>query len=251
METDRLSQGWGGAGGGNRHHSLSEKKPPPGAGSGAAHPSHRSRPSATVARLTIPRLRHQHRTVRYCRGCLLPGPRPSRTGDTRHQSPRRAVALPVRELLRQRRLASLRHPRSQPLPVDRTTHPPGRTTDQRQHCPHPTVQTARKNRQPRTKTDPAPTHPMAMGQHLPHRPSQRPPPTATLLTPHTPHQTNHQQNVSHRFRSSPRAPDPPEHPKKPAEPRQNLTHPHKTTPRHTPQPQNPHITTTAHPKRWI
>ena len=85
----------------------------------------------TVARLAIPRLRHQHRTVRCCRGCLLPGPCPSRTGDTRHQSPRRAVALPVRELLRQRRLASLRHPRSQPLPVDRTTHPPGRTTNQR------------------------------------------------------------------------------------------------------------------------
>ncbi len=151
---------------------------------------------------------------------------------------------PVWELLRQRRLAFLRHPCSQPLPMDRT---PGRTTNQRQHRPHPTVHTARKDRKPRTKTDPAPSHPMAMGQHLPHREllRRRPQPTATLLTPaHSP-PNKPSANVSHRFRTSPHAPDPTEHPNKPAEPRQNLTHPHKTTPRHTPQPQKrPH-----HPDR--
>ncbi len=97
---------------------------------------------------------------------LSPGPCPSRTGYTGHQTARRVVPLPVWELLRQRRLAFLRHPCSQPLPMDRTTHPPGRTTNQRQHRPHPTVHTARKDRKPRTKTDPAPSHPMAMGQHL-------------------------------------------------------------------------------------
>ncbi len=88
---------------------------------------------ATVARLAIPRLGHQHRTVRLLQAdAYLPGPRPHVELAIRDiKAPRRTVALPVRELLRQRRLASLRHPCSQPLPVDRTTHPPGRTTDQR------------------------------------------------------------------------------------------------------------------------
>ena len=190
-------------------------------------------------------VRHQHQTTGRTSRCLSPGPCPHGVGHTRPQTPRRVVPLPVWELLRQRRLAFLRHPCSQPLPMDRTPHPPGRTTNQRQHRPHPTVHTARKDRKPRTKTDPAPSHPMAMGQHLPHRPGRRPQPTATLLTPaHSP-PNKPSANVSHRFRTSPHAPDPTEHPNKPAEPRQNLTHPHKTTPRHTPQPQKrPH-----HPDR--
>ena len=213
--------------------------------------SRRSHPGATVARLAIPRLRHQHQTTGRTSRCLSPGPCPHGVSHTRHQTPRRAVPLPVWELLRQRRLAFLRRPCSQPLPVDRTPHPPDRTTHQRTHCPHPLVQTARKDRESRTKTDPAPSHPMAMGQHLPHHPGRHPQPAATLLTRHTPQQTNHQQNVPHRFRSSPRAPDPTEHPNKPAEPRQNLTHPHKTTPAAPDNPKNAHITPLGHPHRWI
>ena len=50
--------------------------------------------------------------------------------------------------------------------VEHHTRPMGRLTNAK-HRPHPPVHTARKDREPRTKTDPAPPHPMAMGQHLP------------------------------------------------------------------------------------
>ena len=152
-----------------------------GAGGGAPHPADRSHPSATVARLAIPRLRHQHRTVPCRSRRLPPGPCPSGVGDTRHQSPRRSLALPVGELLRQRRLAGLHGTCSQPLQMDRTPHQPGRTTNQREHRPHPTVSPPRQDREPRRQTDTPPTRQMALGRHLPHHPRQHPQPPPTLL----------------------------------------------------------------------
>ena len=150
-------------------------------GPGAPHPADRSHPSATVARLAIPRLRHQHQTVPCRSRRLPPGPCPSGVGHTRHQSPRRSLALPVWELLRQRRLAGLHGTGSQPLQMDRTPHQPGRTTNQREHRPHPTVSPPRQDREPRRKTDTPPTRQMAMGRHLPHHPRQHPQPPPTLL----------------------------------------------------------------------
>ena len=43
--------------------SLLLREPSPGAGGGTPHQSRRSHPGATVARLAIPRLRHQHQTT--------------------------------------------------------------------------------------------------------------------------------------------------------------------------------------------
>ena len=150
-------------------------------GGGAPHPADRSHPSATVARLAIPRLRHQHQTVPCRSRRLPPGPCPSGVGHTRHQSPRRSLALPVWELLRQRRLAGLHGTCSQPLQMDRTPHQPGRTTNQREHRPHPSLLPPRQDREPRRQTDTPPTRQMAMGRHLPHHPRQHPQPPPTLL----------------------------------------------------------------------
>ena len=129
METHRLYPRRRNASGGDRILCLQEKEPSPGAGGGTPHPSHRSHPGATVARPATPRLRHQHQTTGRTSRCLSPGPCPHGVGHTRHQEPRRAVPLPIRELLRQRRLAFLRHPCSQPLPMDNTPHPPSRNQD--------------------------------------------------------------------------------------------------------------------------
>ena len=251
METHRLSRRRRSAGGRDRILCLQEREPSPGADGGAPHPTDRSCPGATVARLAIPCLRHQHRTLPHKGRHLPPGPCPRGVGHTGPQSPCRALALPFWELLRQRRLAGLRHPGSQPVPVGGTPHPPGRTTNQRQHCPHPLVHTARKDRESRTKTDPAPSHPMALGRHLPHRSRRYPQPAATLLTRPTPQQTNHRKTSPIGSARPSTLRTPPDAPNKPAEPPRNLTHPQKTTPRRSPQLRNAHITTTRTPNRWI
>ena len=83
---------------------------------------------------------------------LSPGTCPHGVGNTRPQTACRSFALPLRELLRHPRLAFLRHPGSQPLPVDRTPHPPDGTTNQRKtpsapacsHCPQRIVNHRRK-----------------------------------------------------------------------------------------------------------
>ncbi len=131
--------------------------------------------------LTGPRIRHQHRTVPCRSGRLPPGPCPSGVGHPGHQSPRRSLTLPVWELLRQRRLAGLHGTGSQPLQMDRTPHQPGRTTNQREHRPHPPVSPPRQDREPRRQTDTPPTRQMALGRHLPHHPRQHPQPPPTLL----------------------------------------------------------------------
>ena len=163
METDRLSQGWGGAGGGNRHHSLSERKPPPGAGSGAAHPSHRSRPRPQL----WPDWRYHALATNTGLSAVA--------ADAFYRAHAR-VELAIRDIKAHAGLshcpsgnffanaawlacATLAH--NLYRWIEQHTRPAGRLTNAK-HCPHPTVQTARKNRQPRTKTDP-----MAMGQHLP------------------------------------------------------------------------------------
>ena len=72
----------------------------------------------------------QHPTRSHRGRHLPPGTCPHGVGNTRPQTACRSFALPLWELLRQRRLAFLRHPGSQPLPVDRTPHPPmGRLTN--------------------------------------------------------------------------------------------------------------------------
>ena len=144
-------------------------------------PADRSHPSTTLARLAIPRLRHQHRTVPCRSRRLSPGPCPSGVGHPGHQSPRRSLTLPLGELLRQRRLAGLHGTGSQPLQMDRTPHQPGRTVNQREHRPHPPLSPPRQDREPRRKTDTPPTRQMALGRHLPHHPRQHPQPPPTLL----------------------------------------------------------------------
>ena len=141
--THRLSQRRRSAGGRDRILCLQEREASSGADDGAPHPADGSRPGATVARLAIPCLCHQHRTLRHKGRHLPPGPCPHGVGHTRPQTPRRALPLPLGELLRHPRLAFLCHPGSQPVPVGGTPHPPGRTTNQRNtpsapacsHCP--------------------------------------------------------------------------------------------------------------------
>ena len=89
-------------------------------------------------------------------------PCPSGVGHPGHQSPRRSLALPLGELLRQRRLAGLHGTGSQPLQMDRTPHQPGRTINQREHRPHPPLSPPRQDREPRRKTDTPPTRQMAL-----------------------------------------------------------------------------------------
>lgn len=143
----------------------------------------RSRSGDPVARLAIPCVRHQHRTVSRGSGSFSPGPCSGGGGHPGHQSPWGSLALSLGQFLRQRSLASLRNSGSQPLPVDSSPHPTGREVDQREHRPHPSLQTARKDREPQRETDSAPTGQMAMGRRLSHRPRQPPQPSPTLLNP--------------------------------------------------------------------
>ena len=70
-----------------------------------------------------------------------PRPRTRRARHPRPQRRRRARALPVRPVLRQRRLARLRGARPQPHPLDRPPRrrAPRRATHRRPHRPHPLI----------------------------------------------------------------------------------------------------------------
>ena len=119
-----------------------------------------------------------------------PGTRPRRTRHPGPQRISRSRASPIRELLRQRRLAFLRHPGAQPLPLDQPPQrgPTRRTVGQRAHRPYPSPVPTRTARQPQRSDHPTTAHPMAMGHHHPYHPHQHPQPPPTLLNPPLTHQ---------------------------------------------------------------
>ena len=114
-------------------------------------------------------------------------PCPSGVGHPGHQSPRRHAGLshclPSGNFFANAAWSTwpARYWLTTVPQMDRTSHQPGRTTNQREHRPHPTVSPPRKDREPRRQTDTPPTRQMALGRHLPHHPRQHPQPPPTLL----------------------------------------------------------------------
>ena len=139
-------------------------------------------PSEALARLASPRLRHQPRAAERRGRPVPPGPRHRRArhpGPERRSRPR---ALPLGEVLRQRRLARLRGARPQPHPLERPPrrHPPRRSADRGPHRAHPRALRARSPGQP-----------------------QRPPRPATPSTGHGRRRSPERSIASARCRSSP------------------------------------------------
>ena len=135
-------------------------------------------PKPAVARLATPRFHHQRRAEHRGRRPLPPRPRHRRARHPRPQRWRRPRALPVRAVLRQRRLVGLRRPRPQPDPLDRPPRrcPPRRSSRARTIRTGSSLSAAA--RQPQPTLDPAAPGAMAMGHHVPHR-AQAHPLTAT------------------------------------------------------------------------
>ena len=143
--------------------------------------------------------------------------------------------LPLRTLRRQRRLAPLRRPSPQHLPMDRPprTNTPTQTTHHRTNHPHPPLRPPRTGREPQRTPHPAPTRPMALGHHLPNHPPKPPPASPTLLThPNTPATTTTNQPTPGYTRPEPADTD---RPNPHTEPRQ-LHHNTQNTPSPKTQP---------------
>ena len=102
----------------------------------------------------------------------------------RPQRERRAQPLPLRTILRQRRLARLLRARPQPRALDRPPRPrpPHAPAHRRGHHPQPAPHRARPPRQPQRPTQTPPAAQLAMGKHLHHRPRPDPQPAPTHLT---------------------------------------------------------------------
>ena len=99
-------------------------------------------------------------------GPVPPRPRHRRARHPRPQRRCRARALPVRAVLRQRRLARLRGARPQPHPLDRPPrrHPPRRSTHRDPHHPHPAARPARTTRESQRPTTSSASQPDGHGR---------------------------------------------------------------------------------------
>ena len=100
---------------------------------------------------------------------LPPSPRPSRARHPRPQR-QRAGPLPLREVLRQRRLVGLRRFGPQHHTLDHTPRPrpTPHKTHRRGHRPQPAAHRARTSRQPLRPPHPAPAPQLALGPRLHH-----------------------------------------------------------------------------------
>ena len=128
----------------------------------APHPPAR-RPRRAVAQLALPLLRHRQRRPRHlCRRHLPPSPRHSRARHQRPQRERRAQPLPLRTILRQRRLARLLRARAQPRALDRPPRPrpPRAPAHRRGHHPQPAPHRAGPPRQPQRPPQTGRTQPV-------------------------------------------------------------------------------------------
>ncbi len=184
MGTDQLSRGWRGAGGRDYVHRLQGWQPPSSAGSGAPHPTIGSPPGATVARP----------------GDTTPSPPtpncpPSRRMPTTGHTP--APSWPSETW---KAHAGLSHCPSGNFYANAAwlscavlahniyrwiqshTRPVGQTLTNGNTVRTRLFRLPAKDREPRTETDPAPPHQMAMGRPLPHHPHQHPQAAPTLLT---------------------------------------------------------------------
>ena len=144
----------------------------------------------------------------------------------------RAQPLPLRTVLRQRRLARLLRARAQPRPLDRPPRPrpPHNAAHRRGHHPQPAPHRAGPPRQPQRPPQAAPAVAVALGHRLRHRPATNPQPAPTHLSrPQRPAQRSRTPPATNRTGPAlqPRTPQ----------------HPHNTPahqPRHPPTPNRPH-----------
>ena len=142
-------------------------------------------PTRAVAQLAPPLLRHRPSRPRHQSSRRIPPkPRHSRTRHSRPQRQRRAQPLPLRTVLRQRRLARLQRARTQPRPLDRPprTHPPHSAAHRRGHHPRPAPHRGGPPRQPLRPPQTAPAAQLALAEHLHHRPRPDPQPAPAHLS---------------------------------------------------------------------
>ena len=161
-----------------------DAKPAKAAPGHTPQPHHR-RPGRAVAQLAPPRVRHQPPRPRHRRrGRLPPRPRHRRARHQRPQRKLRAQPLPLRTVLRQRRLARLLRARTQPPALGRPPRqsPPAPPAHRRGHHPQPAAHSAGPPRQPQRPPQAPPAPQLALGAHLHHSPATHPQPAPARLT---------------------------------------------------------------------
>ena len=193
----------------------------------------RRRPGRAVAQLAPPRVHHRPRRPRHQRSRRLPPrPRPSRACHQRPQR-QRPASLPLRTVLRQRRLARLRRTRPQPPALDSPprTPPPQRTSHRRRHRAQTAPHSARTPPQPQRPPQTAPAAQLALGHGLHHRPGTHPQPAPAHLSRrsapgaaqpnpkrHQPHQAPHSSPARPKTRRPAHTHQPSGHPAPNADP---------------------------------
>ena len=152
---------------------------------------------------------------------LPPRPRHRRARHQRPQRRLRAQPLPLRTVLRQRRLARLLRARAQPRALDRPPRrrPPHSAAHRRGHHPQPAPHSAGPPRQPQRPPQAPPAVAVAMGHRLHQRTPTNPQPApAHLSRPQRPAQRSPTPPATnpHRPRTpAPHAPTPTQHTRAP------------------------------------